>query len=240
MLGGPARDLDERQAQRLGRERQRPRAHHLELRELGRRAPHEVESHLGAEARGGDAQARVAQRVRDAAVHGCAPEGAEPRTGADDPGPPVREADPFELGQRGEEVLRQLGVHIGALFEIPRDAVAARVEGVPATAEDALVFRKPVVVEQVAGVGQRLSLRGAVSLKIGVMGSTLPGGRRVAVPVRPGRARADQAASGGIAGPTALPVQPRGRRYEMKVQTLGPMARQQGGRGYRVNSPPAG
>ena len=167
-LRGTSRRLDHRKEHRLGRERERPRAHEVHLRELRAPAERQVQRHPGAEAGGRHAQAGVAERVRDAPVQRRAPELAEARAGVDHSCPPVSEAQPLELGQGREEVTGQLGVQVGPVLVLPADAPAAVVERVPAAPQDAPVLSEPVVVEHVAGVRQRLPARPADGPELGL------------------------------------------------------------------------
>ncbi len=151
-----ARQRHPRRAQRLGREHARLRAHERQAHERRVEAVDEIERDLGAEARGADAESRVAQGVADVAGERRPEEDEEAAAGVDRAAPAVREADPLELRERLDEVLGEQAERRVALVEVAADAVAPVVDRVVAAVEDAVVGRQPEVVELVAAVGQAL------------------------------------------------------------------------------------
>ena len=147
-----SRQLDGREAQRLGRKRDRSRPHQLQAGQLGLPPGEQVEADLGAEARLGDTHARIAEDVGDAVAQRSAPEGAEPRAGVDRAAPSVREAHALQLRERLEELLCELLEGRGPGVESGVDAVAVVVDRVVPAPQQAPVLARAVVVELVARV----------------------------------------------------------------------------------------
>ena len=96
------------------------RAHEREPHERRVASVGEVERDLGAEARGADAEARVAHGVGYAPAERRAEEREEAAAGVDRAAPAVREADPVELRERLEEVLGEHAERRVALVEMAR------------------------------------------------------------------------------------------------------------------------
>ena len=118
----------------------------------------EIERDLGAEARGADAEPRVADGVAHPAAS-AVPKNAKKRLQVSI-APPQRcvKRMPLELRERLDEVLGEHAERLVALVEVPADAVAPVVDRVVAAVEDAVVGRQPEVVELVAAVGQPLAV----------------------------------------------------------------------------------
>src|SRR5580692_1462463 len=84
------------------------------------------------------------------------PERAEAAARVDRAAPSVREAEPLELREGGEEVAGKLVEGPRALFELETDAIPEVVDGVVAAPENSRVRGEPVVVELVAAVADAL------------------------------------------------------------------------------------
>ncbi len=116
----------------------------------------QVEHHRPAEPRRRDAEAGVAERVRDATVERPAPEHAEAAAGVDRAAPHVGELDVFELGERLEEVPAERRPRRRPALVLGRHLAAPVVDGVVAAPQDPVVRRQAVVVELVGDVRQPL------------------------------------------------------------------------------------
>ena len=137
----PARQLDPGERERLGRERQRLGAHHLQRGPLGLPAVEQVQHHVGAEPGGADAEAGVAERVRRPAGVRRAEEREEPGAGVDGAAPLVAEPQPLELGEGLEELAGQQVERRRPVVEPAGDAAAEVVDRVVAAPQDPVVRR---------------------------------------------------------------------------------------------------
>ena len=107
LIHGPARDVDADGAQRFGRKWQWFGANHFKRGAFGLFAIENIQQDARAESRGADAETCVSHDVRCLSVMRRSPKRTDARATVYGSAPGVREANPFELEKRLEEVFSQ-------------------------------------------------------------------------------------------------------------------------------------